>query len=383
MSVILYIGGFELPNKNAAAQRVLSNAKLFRDTGNEVVLIGLSKDAVKIEHFTFEGFCCYNLPYPHSITQWYEYLLTIKWYESFLSSMSPNIVIAYNHPAIALNKLLLYNRKHRIITLSDCTEWYEPQGNLLFRLIKGWDVNHRMYNVHCKLDGIITISRYLDDFYKQRGMKTLLLPPLVDIHETKWQKESHNYDKDIKLIYAGSPAGTKDRLDFMIESLNEVAMQGRNFEFNIVGITEDEYRKVYLNGLAASIPDFVHFYGRIPHENVIEMLKNSDFQIFLRENHLANNAGFPTKFAETISAGTIVLTNPSSNIKDYMLEGVNSFELDLSSKMTLVNTLFNPLSLSKEEIKHRKDKIDTSIFDYRKYTLETKDFLDSLYEKMA
>ena len=28
---IVYIGGFDLPDNNAAAQRVLANAKLFRD----------------------------------------------------------------------------------------------------------------------------------------------------------------------------------------------------------------------------------------------------------------------------------------------------------------------------------------------------------------
>ena len=30
---ILYLGGFELPDKNAAAQRVMANAKLLREMG--------------------------------------------------------------------------------------------------------------------------------------------------------------------------------------------------------------------------------------------------------------------------------------------------------------------------------------------------------------
>ncbi|MCK9163882.1 MAG: hypothetical protein M0O93_06000 [Bacteroidales bacterium] len=37
---ILYIGGFELPDKNAAAQRVISNGKILRDLGFNVVYIG-------------------------------------------------------------------------------------------------------------------------------------------------------------------------------------------------------------------------------------------------------------------------------------------------------------------------------------------------------
>ena len=41
---IIYIGNFELPNKNAAAQRVIANGKIFRDLGYKVVYIGISKE---------------------------------------------------------------------------------------------------------------------------------------------------------------------------------------------------------------------------------------------------------------------------------------------------------------------------------------------------
>ena len=44
---ILYIGGFELPDKNAAAHRVLSNAKALRDSGKNVILVGINKDLPK------------------------------------------------------------------------------------------------------------------------------------------------------------------------------------------------------------------------------------------------------------------------------------------------------------------------------------------------
>ena len=44
---ILYIGGFELPDKNAAAHRVLSNAKLFKLLGYNTVFIGTDKSGKK------------------------------------------------------------------------------------------------------------------------------------------------------------------------------------------------------------------------------------------------------------------------------------------------------------------------------------------------
>ena len=41
---IIYWGGFELPDKNAAAHRVMANAKLFRQFGYEVVFLGMSSE---------------------------------------------------------------------------------------------------------------------------------------------------------------------------------------------------------------------------------------------------------------------------------------------------------------------------------------------------
>ena len=373
---ILYIGGFILPNGNAAAQRVVANAKIFRELGYEVSLVGMTRDNSGLEPFEYEGFKCVNLPYPKSVREWWRMLTSNKQYLPFYRAETA-IVVAYNHPAVALKRFLKYNRKKGIKTISDCTEWYEPQGGWLFQKIKGWDINLRMYDVHPNLDGIISISKYLDDFYKSKGTKSLLLPPLVDKKEKKWSIETHESDI-ITLLYAGSPGGTKDRLDFMIDALNVEASKGKSFCFEIIGITEQQYREVYLQGSNIPIPAFLTFKGRIPHEEVIKRLKEADFQIFLREDHLANRAGFPTKFAETISAGTIVLTNASSNLKDYMVEGVNSFELDTSSKDALVNSLMKPLSMEKEKLRDIQRVMDTNVFDYRNYIEKAREFLLSL-----
>lgn len=376
---VLYIGGFILPNGNAAAQRVIANAKILRELNYDVKLVGLTHDDSGLESFKYENFECINLPYPQTSMEWWKMLTSIDQYLPFYTK-DTSLVIAYNHPAIALKKLLNYNRKHGIKTISDCTEWYEPQGGKLIKAIKGWDVNQRMYKVHPQLDGIITISKYLDDFYKERKVKTVLLPPLVDKNENKWKQEAKQEDNSIRLLFAGSVGrGNKDRVDFVIEALDGITT-GRTdlISLDIVGITEEQYRSVYEGWEERPIPKFVHFYGRQSHEEVINRLKQSDFQIFVRENNLANTAGFPTKFVETISAGTIVLTNASSNLKDFMIEGVNSYELDISNKESLVNSLMKPLSLSKEEIILRKRQIKTDTFDIRNYIENVKSFLESL-----
>lgn len=71
MKKILYIGGFELPDKNAAAHRVLAIAKGLRDSGNEVVFMGVSKDNRETDVLKtkseVQGFITYSVPYPREI----------------------------------------------------------------------------------------------------------------------------------------------------------------------------------------------------------------------------------------------------------------------------------------------------------------------------
>ena len=45
METILYVGGFALPDENAAAQRVVANAKLFSEMGYNVAFINYANSS--------------------------------------------------------------------------------------------------------------------------------------------------------------------------------------------------------------------------------------------------------------------------------------------------------------------------------------------------
>ena len=376
MKNILYIGGFDLPDNNAAAQRVIANSKILRDLGYNVLLVGLTSDNANANNFfNYDGLQCINIPYPHNPVQWIKYLTSIRQYKKFWVNTTPDVVIAYNHPAVALSKLIKYCHQHGAKVISDCTEWYEPHGSWLFKKIKGWDINKRMYDVHCRVDGIITISRYLDDFYRSKGMNTVLLPPLVDIQAKKWDVKRYNDNFENKrLVYAGSPLGKKDRLDWIISSLSKIdSIVCGGYELEVIGITKEQYMSIYAQD-GKGIPQYVTFLGRISHEEVIDHLLRSDFQIFLREQTLPNMAGFPTKFAESISSQTLVLTNDTSNLMDYLENGKNGFVLNIENEETLTDSLLKPLSLPLKEVRTLCSKIDNSVFDYRRFAPKLKDF---------
>lgn len=377
---ILYVGSFELPDKNAAAQRVISNSKIFRDLGYDVTLVGLSKAIDNKQKFEYEGFQCINLKYPHNPKEWYNYLFTTNDYDDYLRDFKPSLVVAYNHPAVSLSKLNRWGRKNNCKVLSDCTEWFELRGSILFRMIKGWDTKKRMTQVHCELDGIIAISRFLQDYYLQRNCNVLLLPPLVDKKETKWDISRKKNDDTIRIVYAGSSGeAARDNLPSIISALSEIRDSEKlRIKLFVIGLNEQQYKEQFNVQEESVGSGFAQFMGRVPHTAVLEILANSDFSIFVRNSTITVEAGFPTKFVEAISSGTLVLTNLSSNIKDYLREGENGFVLDFSSPVSLKSSLIVPLKKDKAYITKIRESMNTDLFDYRSYTSITKDFLKNL-----
>jgi glycosyltransferase involved in cell wall biosynthesis len=386
----VYIGGFELPDKNAAAQRVIAIAKILKDVGYNVYFIGTDKslntdvDLMETKSI-FDGFVYYNRPYPKSLKEWYHYLCDIS-YKSLIEEINPSLIIAYNYPAVALNKFRKYCKENDIRLIADSTEWGTPQGKLIFRLIKGFDTWYRMKIIHNQIDGIITISKYLYEYYSTRNNNVICIPPLVDKSMDKWIKGDlyKMNSSEIALVYAGSPGnGGKDRLDRIIHAV-QIIFENYNLpiRLNIVGITKKQYFQFFKpNKLQLlSIDEFASFKGRLSHNDTLSIVKSSDFEIFVRNDNKTNNAGFPTKFVEAISCGTPVLTNLTSNIGMYLHNGVNGFSLDLSNDNTLCTTLYNAISVHRNDIFKMKEYCYNSRdFDYHTYLGDFTLFIDKIF----
>ena len=229
MKNVLYIGGFKLPDKNAAAQRVIANGKLFVKAGYNVHYIDVELNKSIEDIFLekeYEGFKYFvkSQKYPQTKQEWFSFITSIEFVKKAIEvnlSFLPDIIVVYNYPAVSLLKLIKYCKNNNIKLIADITEWYFPDGSLFFKIIKGLDAYYRMNFLHKKLDGVIVISKYLEDFY--RDVNLIRLPPLVDKKSEKWNC-LHTIKSDLRtLIYVGSIShGQKDRLDIIINSLNQI-----------------------------------------------------------------------------------------------------------------------------------------------------------------
>jgi len=376
---ILYVGNFELPDKNAAAHRVLNNAKLFRELGYHTVFLGTSRehapefqqDISKQKPTIIQGFDSYVEPYPMSALKWTKRAFGInnvrKLYEKYPET---KYIIYYNYGAMAMWRAKRFFSRKSVRVLADFTEWYYPGVR---NPLKKLELYLRMKVVPFRLDGLILISRFFEKYYGR--VKSVFIPPLVDEEDKKWQCKPFDYgNEQIHFAYAGHMAG-KDKVNYFLEALDSFS-ENRNYVLRIAGATKDEYLSYFPEhqDLLNRIGDRVRFWGRISHQESICLVKSSDYVVFFRDKTLTNQAGFPTKFAEAVACNTPVVTNKTSDIEEFFTKDMG-FLLDspsIDNIQSVLNIIFsNPVKREKIQ------SISNSPFDYRNFSHTMRQFLES------
>lgn len=363
---VLYIGGFEMPDGNAAAQRVLAIAKSL-GVNYEICFLGLTHS--DNNEGVVCGFDFTNLQYPKTRLEWIRHLSSSRELD-YVRRIKPNIVIAYNFPALGLWRIQRYCKRNNIKIIGDVTEWYNPHNAL-----KWLDTEWRMRRLHKKMDGLVVISSFLANYYS--SISLVNIPPTVDLQSSLWGSD-HKMDSNDKvtLLYVGSPGrGDKDRLDIVVDAV----IPHSNLKLEIVGVTAEQYKKIY--GKEA-VPENISFVGRLSHDEAVKELKKADFSIFFREPSRANNAGFPTKYAEAAAAGVPVITNNFSDLNDIIVNGVNGFIAE-NTPVSIKNTVKKVAGMPIADIKAMRQycKSHNERFDYRHYSQTLNDFVEEICDR--
>lgn len=368
MANILYVGFYSLPDKDAAANRVVNNAKALRDAGHRVWFLDEQQDCVnniiETKHDVL-GFQSWSALRPNGFKGLLKKMTSIKNITTVVEEIKNlDVIIVYNYPSIALIKLTKYCRKHNIKIAADCTEWYSGKDyNFPMNVLSAGDSFLRMRLAQKKLDGIICISSFLCNYYR-KCKNIVFVPPLVDKREDKWISDTYAFDRNkLNLIYTGNLGKSKETFLPIIEAIDESVNKER-IVFRVVGATKEEFLQICPNAEERinNMKDSVVFYGRVSHTESLKVLSSSDYIIFLRDRNRVTMAGFSTKFVEALSCGTPVITTNTGDIMRY----VN--ELDCGYIVDNEHPLGTLLNNDIVELKAKKFSItNTDLFDYRQY----------------
>ncbi len=384
METIVYIGG-ELPDKDASALRIMSNAKALREFGYNVILIGQIRGlkVYDILEDRFEGFTSYLLPYPRTNIEWINETFSIEQYLSVIQKFRNTVaVICYNFHTLALLRLVHYGKKNGIAVLSDCTEWHTTfHLHGIKKHAKSLDIFFRMNIAQFKTMGNIVISQRLFDFYSR--CNCIVIPPLVDLGEEKWKSSHANQNENCSFVYAGRIGIEKDLLNNCISALYE--LRDYNFKMDILGITRNEYLNIYptFGNILDELEKKIFFHGMLPHCDAVEYIKKASFSILIRNQTRKNDFGFPTKFVESIACGTPVITSDFSDVKIYAQKYSIGIMIEGTEKKSILAGLKSALLLSVDD---RKTLIDNCFrckaFDYRTYTNELGEFVSNTVKRI-
>ena len=378
---VLMVVPSNFPNKDAGAVRDDAFAQIYRELGYEVRLVGKSTSSTEGKYNGTEYASIYKDisgirgQFKRFLFEHKDYKVVVdKWMEEY---GLPSVIHINSIPEKSIGYLIQIAEINNIPIVHDSVEWYSPCEFKLRKLDKAYILKERLNRkVIRKPVRVYAISKYLNNYYMNKGIKSIRIPVIMDVLNASNTKSSTT--EHIRMIYAGNP-GKKDYLCEMIlgiEGLSE--KEKENIEFNIFGANVEDIRE--LTG-RDSISSCIHVHGRVPREIVQKQLLESDFSLLLRPSRERYAmAGFPTKSVEAMSHGVAMLCNLSSDLGMYLKNMDNAIIVNGCTTDEMTRAIRSVLMLNRyeiEKIKENARKTAEKYFDYRCWIEQVKLFLES------
>ena len=327
---VAYIGPFSFPEGGAAARRILGVSQALVNNGYNVAILSGQTDGGSsrlkqylpgIFYGSMQERSPENLPRAIKLAR---YVLmgrkTRRWLEEL--DVKPEAVIIYSGYSPYLLQFTNWCRARKIPIVFDAVEWYTAKNALQFlRSPYLWNIELAMRFLVKRLDGVITISSYLRDYYKKANLPVALVPPTLDMGTVEPRLEVATVQQ-LSLAYCGSP-GAKDLLSEVIDAVLKIDASGKHLVLHVAGpdLAEVMAFSPLIPWRSKGIPGALKIHGRVSHGESMDIVRGADFSVFLRNKNRVSTAGFPTKFVESLALGTPVITNLSSDLGEYLSEG--------------------------------------------------------------
>lgn len=381
---VLLFSDFGLPDSCANATRVFSFARLLREGGHRVSLLGVSYDRKQSLTGTYNGFDFEMLrAKPYYGMRAYKRVadlnrqLTV--YLQQLQTENPVDAILLSDVYYDLSGVFRrFSKKYSVPLIVNAVEWYE-KDNVQFKGLTG-KVNFiknriALRYIHKNMKNILAISSLLDEYYKTRGCNTVTVPTIVDTEAYASVARIAASDRQtVHIAYAGNP-GKKDYVLNAVRALPLLTEAERaQLELHFYGVTEEQLRRL---GSFEHLGNVV-CHGRIPYEQVKEKIADADFTVLLRPNLRYANAGFPTKVGESMMCGTPVIANITSDLGRYIIDGKTGFVCADETAESCAAAFRKALGMTdaeRETMRENTLEMGKRAFDYRAYAEVMERFL--------
>lgn len=375
-NTVIYVGPYSFPNGGAAARRILGVCASIRDAGFNVAIASGQMES-EYEHEAFDGFPVFSLnERKHEalpkLMKHLRYLSmgsdTVKWLDSL--PQKPKAIVLYSGYSPYLLRVGRWCEKNGVKFVFDAVEWYEAP-NLISKLSPYFlNISLAMRFLLPKVGRLICISSYLQKYYEGKGCQVVKIPPTLDTKKTSPNVRLSN--RVTKISYTGNP-GRKDLLEHVIKAVIDLNESGFPVELNLAGKCDQILEAFSIHDMS-----FIKNHGFLSHDDSLSLVRNSDYTVLFRPYQRSSEAGFSTKFVESISLGTPVLANITSDLASHLLDGETGFVSDSVDYAAIRAIIERAVKCSdKNRSEMRKACITHAIdnFDYRNFIEPVKNFL--------
>lgn len=369
----LLVTRFEpFPHGTATAFRAFTLCKMLADIGYEVVVISPKLNEPRERR--------YYLSCDHRIKAYSNDDFNTNSFEDSIveciKEEKPSVVLR-STTIKYFRKVNKYIVKKMIPLVYDSVEWYDSTNWRLGRFDPRYWYFQYLWRVHFpKAQGIIAISRMIEQHYRRYLDNVVRIPTIIDCSSFEYSTEVKD-ESTIRFIFAGKLDNNKDRLVNFVQAIDKLNEDIKRVHLDIYGPSNDDLKNQF--GKYALLlerhKDIIKTHGLVDQEFVRAQCKESDYSVFFRLNRRSANAGFPTKLGECMSAGTPVFCNNTGDISLVVKDKINGILLSDGETETIYNALRYVLSLSSVERRNmrsaaRNDAV--GFFDYNNYINELK-----------
>lgn len=389
MSIVIFGDSFTFPEGNAATNRIYTYARGFIENNVNTYIVCNKNEYLMNGNGNLDGIQYYN-PLNQSsrsdyflVRNWHKaakYFNSIRLIKKIHSQDAITAIITDTHDifthlfsyylAKRINARLIVEKSEHPLRLFQKNGLAKIRGLLKLRIESSL------------CDGILCISQFLVDFYKDYGLnrrKLLLIPSTVDPG-----RFTPTLEKPLPYSYIGYFGGltfSRDNIDVLIKAFASICNRHPNVNLVVGGFcTEKERKQVADLILDLKMSERIVLLKYLTRSEVVRYIVNSDILVMVRAKDLETSASFPSKLTEYLVTGKPVITVDVGEISSFLTDGENCYLVEPGSCSKLAEKLeyvLNNYQLALTVAQRGKQLTDT-VFNYNFQSKRIIEYINSL-----
>ena len=389
MAILIFGDAFTFPEGKASTNRVYTYAKGFYENGESVYVISFGCVYNNLAKGMINGIKFYH---PFGQRNRSEYFIVRRWYK-FIKYFKTIVVINNIHKNDKIETIIVhtydfsthlfawfFSRITKSILINDCCE--HPLSLYHNGALKKQQGLIKMYIESRLSDGILCISNFLIEFFKNHGIsaRKLFLNPST-VEPDRFLKTSEIPLPYQYLGYFGALTFKRDNIDLLIKAFSIISKKHPEIHLVLGGFGSDKDKEQILNLIQeleiSSKAEILNYMSR---NEILSYITHATILVMVRGNDIQSQASFPSKLTEYLCTSIPVVTLNVGEISNYLSDGINAFLVEPENFELLAEKLdyvLNNYAFAVEVALKGKELTDT-VFNYKLQAKRITDYIDTI-----